>query len=530
MIPANQAAETDLAEFVMLCGSKRSAAKAIGVPRKTLCRWLLDIERTGKINARPSRVRGAMERISAVRAKMRQDGPCYDVADAFMSVFGYHRVGRGDDMTCASFPGQFDDATGQKHGQKKSRQREKRNNDARMDATKSRTDCAGVRNSQTANDFATSAFATTQGTNYETVQRLMRESVHKSQPVDEKARKLLKYVGEDGTTQFDVVKSAEYNGDIKGDVRHGKIVLSGEIDFDHVPGATHYTVNVKHEDGKTQTDIVCRIEDNESRKTDGWKHVLVVSDLHCGHSVGLTPPGRWQGEDYEIQREVWEFYEREVNAHGPYDACFDLGDNIDGRGSKSGGTELITNDLLDQTDIATQCLLAIPTDKFYMVYGTPYHVSVEGTDMERQIADNLKLHGKEVTISGHEWIDVSGCVFDIKHKVGSSGTPYGRHTAISKARIWNDMWSLRNMAPKADVFLRGHVHYHVDCGGVRNGRPWRAMTLPALQGPGSKFGVRQCEGEVNFGFVVFHVSPEGRFTWDVHEFQPKAGQPVASVL
>lgn len=123
MIPANNPAETDLAEFVKLCGSKRSAAKACGIPRKTLCRWLLDIERTGKINARPSRVRWAMERINAVRAKMRQDEHCYDVADAFMSIFGFHRAGRGDDMTCASFPDNFGDVSNSQtaNGEKKER-------------------------------------------------------------------------------------------------------------------------------------------------------------------------------------------------------------------------------------------------------------------------------------------------------------------------------------------------------------------------------------------------------------------------
>jgi len=143
VIPAQVPAETDLATFVRLCGSKRSAAKAIGIPRKTLCRWLLDIERTGQINARPSRVRWAMERINVVRAKMRQDGPCYDVADAFMSVFGLHRADRGDDMTCARFPDSLSDATGkvtgQKQGQDFRKTYENGNNSAKMNGTKTGT-------------------------------------------------------------------------------------------------------------------------------------------------------------------------------------------------------------------------------------------------------------------------------------------------------------------------------------------------------------------------------------------------------
>ena len=260
--------------------------------------------------------------------------------------------------------------------------------------------------------------------------------------------------------------------------------------------------------------------------THNKKRILCVSDLHCGHRVGLTPPGWWRGEEEPLQREMWTWFERTVKEQGPFDACFDLGDNIDGAGSRSGGVELITRDLLEQVEMATQCLRVIPTEQFVMVYGTPYHVSLEGTDMERQIAENL---GGAI-ISGHEWVDVNGCVFDLKHKCGSSSTPQGRHTAVARARVWNDLWALRNMAPRADVFLRGHVHYHQDCGGVRNNRPWRAMTLPALQGPGSKYGVRECEGEVHFGLVVFEVDENGAFTWQVHEFQTQEGTPVARVL
>lgn len=63
MIPAEVPATYWLVRHVNACGSKRSAAKAIGIPRKTLCRWLKDIQRDGKINARPERIAAAQERI-----------------------------------------------------------------------------------------------------------------------------------------------------------------------------------------------------------------------------------------------------------------------------------------------------------------------------------------------------------------------------------------------------------------------------------------------------------------------------------
>ena len=59
------------------------------------------------------------------------------------------------------------------------------------------------------------------------------------------------------------------------------------------------------------------------------------------------------------------------------------------------------------------------------------------------------------------------------------------------------------------MILRGHVHYLNFCGGPG----WLAMTLPALQMKGSKYGVRQCSGVVDFGFTVFDVGEDGRYTW-----------------
>jgi len=266
---------------------------------------------------------------------------------------------------------------------------------------------------------------------------------------------------------------------------------------------------------------------NRAKRVEGYegpKRVLCISDMHCGHSVGLTPPGYWGGEDEALQREMWAWFEDKMRELGPFHACFNLGDNIDGSGRKSGGVELLTRDLIEQVNMATQCLKTIPTIRHVMVYGTAYHVSIDGTDMEKQIAQNVGA-----SISGHEFVNVNGTVFDLKHKIGSSSSPQGRHTALAKAHLWNQLWSLRKGTPKADVFLRGHVHYHMDAGS-KCGRPWRAMTLPALQGPGSTYGTRECEGEVHFGVTVFNVDVDGGFDWEVHEFVSETGMPTVRVL
>ena len=40
-----------------------------------------------------------------------------------------------------------------------------------------------------------------------------------------------------------------------------------------------------------------------------------------------------------------------------------------------------------------------------------------------------------------------------------------------------------------------------------------AMSLPALQGMGSKYGSRRCQKHVDFGLVTITVNENGSFSW-----------------
>ena len=231
------------------------------------------------------------------------------------------------------------------------------------------------------------------------------------------------------------------------------------------------------------------------------RKVVAMGDLHCGHRVGLTPPSlNYTQDKWSIVRdEGWKFYTRELDELKPIDTCLVNGDIIDGRGKRSGGTELLLTDVLDQVKCAIECLQYVEAKNYVFTYGTPYHTG-EDTDYERLIAESL-----QGTIGGHQWVDINGVIFDLKHKVGSSSVPHGRHTATSREHSWNVMWADRDASPKSDILLRSHVHYHQICGGAG----WLGMTLPALQGLGSKYGVRQCSGVVDYGFISFDVWPGG---------------------
>ena len=253
-----------------------------------------------------------------------------------------------------------------------------------------------------------------------------------------------------------------------------------------------------------------------SDKTD--KRIVVIADMHCGHRAGLTPPG-WQHRRNQepglakwakVQSECWRWYSKEIIKLQPIDVLIVNGDCTDGAGSRSGGTELITSDRNSQASMAAKCIEKADARKIFMVRGTPYHTG-EAEDFEDTIAE--KVHAKH--IGDHEWYDVNGVIFDVKHFIGASSIPHGRATAVKKSALWNLLWSANKQQPQADILLRSHAHYFNVTSDFIAGRKRMAAITPALQSHGSKFGAKQCEGLVNFGFMFFDITGKGYWTWDV---------------
>ena len=245
------------------------------------------------------------------------------------------------------------------------------------------------------------------------------------------------------------------------------------------------------------------------------KKGIIISDLHCGHRTGLTPPGYqykdggWQAKYSKVQKACWNWYKDTLKKIGDIDVLIVNGDAIDGKGYRSGSSEQITTDMMVQADIAVNCIATAMQrkTKLVMTRGTPYHTG-EGEDFEDLIAQELKAE----EIGAHVFPKIDGVVFDLKHKVGSSTIPHGRSSAIKKAALWNKIWAEADEQPDADVLVRSHVHYHQASYDPDFG--WQ-MTTPALQGFGSKYGSLQCEGRVHFGLIEF-VCDKGKFGFTDH--------------
>lgn len=272
-----------------------------------------------------------------------------------------------------------------------------------------------------------------------------------------------------------------------------------------------------------------------SKLAKGWKRIIMCGDQHAGHKIGLTPPEfqyksatgtekffhtHSRKKIQTIQKECWNWWKKTVQEKGPYHLAIVNGDCIDGTGLRSEGTELLTADRDEQVGIAQTGLELIETDNWSFTFGTAYHTGV-GEDFEIKIAEyfNDKPRSK-AEIGAHQWPDVNGWVFDVKHFVGSSSVPYGRSTAPDKEDTWNALWNIDDeMQPRAQIIVRSHVHYYKHTDYVRGGRTHHVATLPALQAMGSKFGARKCSGRVDFGFCTIDIPPrnsKGQPVWQPH--------------
>ena len=275
-----------------------------------------------------------------------------------------------------------------------------------------------------------------------------------------------------------------------------------------------------------------------AKPTKGTKRVLLCGDLHCGHLAGLTPPG-WQTKTsdadgprflsqhlrekfHRIQAACWDWWRREISKLRPFHLAIVNGDLIDGKGVRSGGTELITADRSEQADMAMKALSIVRAPNWCFTFGTPYHVGSE-EDFETRVAEwmDAQTWTDKVKIGGHEWPQVNGLVFDVKHKIGGSSTPYGRATAIEKEDVHNLKWHERGQQPRADILVRSHVHYYYpDPEKIGDDIHRMLVILPALQAMVTKFGSRQCSSPVDYGFCYVDIPPKGertktgdRFSW-----------------
>ena len=234
--------------------------------------------------------------------------------------------------------------------------------------------------------------------------------------------------------------------------------------------------------------------------------ILVLSDLHCGATSGLTPPGYMHDELADIQLPFWDWFSSKVNDYGPYDALIGLGDFVDGEGKK-GTLDTAIPDVGKQAEAASSILayIGVPNIHTYLVRGTPFH-SDGATFYEDKIADLMR----GISIKNTQRLDIEGWKIHARHVQGRSDIPYGQGTPLFKELARMEHEAFRDTKDAPDILLRGHVHYSAHVG--KHGR--LAISCPCLQLPISESnGRRYSAWEYDVGFGVLTLERDREPIW-----------------
>jgi len=215
----------------------------------------------------------------------------------------------------------------------------------------------------------------------------------------------------------------------------------------------------------------------------GTKRILTINDTHCGHVLGLTPPGQQSPDFAEFQAPFYEFFRSTVDQIGHVDLLVGNGDLVDGPQRKN-PEQSIRLDLGAQVKMASELMQNVDADRKVVVRGTGYHTD-SGTSFEDFVAKELDTEAYD-----EYRLEVYGRRLHWRHVVGRSDIPYGQYTQVAKELINELLQAEMERYDAADVLFRAHVHY---CTGTslldaETGYLRQAWSLPALQLRGPRTG------------------------------------------
>lgn len=270
--------------------------------------------------------------------------------------------------------------------------------------------------------------------------------------------------------------------------------------------------------------------------------LLVVSDLHCGSTVGLCPEriALDDGGEYlasKAQRWLWQCWEsllRRADALRS-EHCAELyvvfnGDMVDG--NHHGTTQILSGNPSAQAAVVDACIrpvLDLKPSRIWFLRGTDVHVG-QSASAEERIASGLRkdkrpVVGDEDTGTASHWnvkMEIHGTRLDFAHhgRVGTRPWTKPNVTANLAAEIFYTHAAAGR--PHPHIAIRSHMHQCVD---THDQHPTRVIQTPAFQ-LATSFIHRIAAGsiadvggviltlngpDVNVEKVVF--KPEGPKTW-----------------
>ena len=242
--------------------------------------------------------------------------------------------------------------------------------------------------------------------------------------------------------------------------------------------------------------------------------VLICSDWHCGHRVGLlhenNQPKISDGEPEPVQkvasirRLLWNWFSKTVKTEAPFDKLIINGDAIDGSGEKCGGVDLITSDRNEQVEWAKNIVDFIGASDVRVVLGTPYHV---GSEEDWEVTLARRINAKHCDPKG--LYDLNGLIVDCVHKMSEAAGAWTKAQLMSYLGKLHDAAVTGKPAEKmTNLMIRSHIHRCVGyCNPAMNFQAW---TTPALAwAPGTKYSRTMPDSlPRDIGLLVLHVESE----------------------
>ncbi len=117
------------------------------------------------------------------------------------------------------------------------------------------------------------------------------------------------------------------------------------------------------------------------------KSLLVLSDIHCGHKLGVSPLvfEDAEGGIYKanrVQRALFEAWKEVATKWAKPDILVINGEPFDGQQPKDKGVETWTTNYLTQVDAAVELVKMFGAKKIFLTRGSNYHVEQGGVSIE----------------------------------------------------------------------------------------------------------------------------------------------------
>jgi hypothetical protein len=239
------------------------------------------------------------------------------------------------------------------------------------------------------------------------------------------------------------------------------------------------------------------------------KHIVVVSDLHCGSEVALRskPANKTQ----EGLKAAWKDSIKWVEVRP--DLLIVNGDANDGQDRK--GLSIKENDVPWQIEEAEELVKMWNPKQVAVVEGSAYHTG-DTVQYERFLAGYLDREGIPATFHTKFRAKINGWFkLQARHKVGRSVVPWGIHTAPSRSQtnqVINAAIEAKSKGAPIDwphLSIFSHVHYW----SYSESAQGAVMTTPCWKAIGDRYGDTQCDGHVDVGVVHITVGNKGEWSW-----------------